>query len=138
MDTITFVEALRTKDTNGLGTADKKLADDLLKTLNLVSADFHEEILGLLGSLSAGKDLEEFVSILNSLDPKQRTQLIALVTTGSATEEFMHNLNTNSQLRSSVDIAFAGHLGQLPDFEQALHDAEYFLKKSDEGDDTLA
>lgn len=136
MDTSKFVEAVRNKDTSELVGPDKKLADDLLATLSNTSTEFHGDVLHLLGSLSEGNDLAELVTIVNSLEPQQRAQLIAMVTTGDATEEFMRSLDTNPQLQRAVDIAFAGHIGQLHDLGSALNSAQEFINEKKNDEDT--
>ncbi len=81
-----------------------------------------------------GNDMEEMIRIINALPPRERTQLLAFVTTGDATQSFGENLNTNPQLQRAVDIAFAAHIAQLPDLEQAIENAKVHLKEGGNGD----
>jgi len=137
MNTSQFLEAVRNQDTKELAAAEKKLADDLLTTLSQTSAEFHGDMLHLLGSVTEGNDLEELVSIIHSLEPKQRIQLIALITTGDATDEFMKSLDTNPRLQKAVDIAFAAHIGDLHDLGRSLNDAQECMEREkDEDADT--
>ena len=88
----------------------------------------------LLDSIADENDLTDLVSVVNSLKPQQRTQLIAMITTGDATEEFMRSLDTNPESQRVVDIAFAGHIGQLHNLGQSLNDAKEFIDRQKDKD----
>lgn len=132
MDTSKFVEAVRNQDTKWLTGAERKLADDLLAALGQTSTDFHADMFHLLSGVTEENDLVELVGTINGLLPQERTQLIAMITTGDATAEFMKSLDANPQLQHAIDIAFAGHIGQLHDLGQSLNSAERFIKYDQE------
>lgn len=136
MDTAKFVEAVRNQDTRGLVGAERKLADDLLVALGQTSAEFHDDMFRLLDSVTEENDLTTLFGTINGLPPQERTQLIAMITTGDATAGFMKNLDTNPQLQQAVDIAFAAHVDQFDDLGEALKNAQECIdeeKKDEDG-----
>jgi len=135
MDTQKFFEAIRNQDTNDLPNEDKKIADAFVATLRQISTEFHSDIIHLLENVRSGNDIAELAGILHSLEARQLTQVIAFVTTGEATEEFMKSLDINPSLQRAVDIAFAGHVSQIQNVEQALEQAkEYIENDTHDGD----
>ena len=134
MDTSKFLEAVRNRDTKKLMGAERKLADSLLVSLNQTSEDFHADMIHLLEGVTDESDFTDLVTVFNTLQPKQRIQLIAMITTGDATEEFSQILDTNPQLQRAVDIAFAGHIGQLHDLGSSLKNAQEFIDRQKDGD----
>lgn len=133
MDTLKFLDAVKNQDMKELSGSERKLADDLLVALSQTSTDFHANVFHLLDGITEENDLAELVGTINSLPRQERTQLIAMITTGEATEEFMRSLDTNPQLQRAVDIAFSGHIDQLHDLGEALDNARAFIdeKKKD-------
>lgn len=129
MDRVKFLDAIAGQDTNDLSGADRQLADNLLIALSEISIEFHREILDLLDSVSVENEFVDLVATITSLPAKQRTQLIAFITTGDATEEFINSLDHNPRLQHAVDIAFTAHVGQIHDLDEALDNAEEFLRE---------
>src|SRR3989338_3564698 len=122
-----IVDAVRNNDASELVGDEKLLANNLRQTLSQTSSEFHEDMLLLFENIKEDDAFVDLVTIVNSLSPQERIQLIALITTGDATDKFMKSLDTNLQLQRAVDIAFAGHIGQLHDLGQALNDAKDFI-----------
>lgn len=132
-----ILEAVSRQDTSELFNRDKELADGLLTALRQISSEFHQDILCLLNSVLDENDFSEVLAVITSLPPQLRIQLIAFVTTGDATADFMNRLDNDIKLQHVVDIAFAAHVGQLPDLESALDNAQEFLRRNEGGADDV-